>query len=109
MKHVVLFFAMMMMTIISFGQSQTWVSGYINANGQYIQSHWRQNPDKTNHNNWSTVQQINPYTNDQGTKAKDYSPQANNYGQGKTIFIGPKGGQYYYNNNGNKVYVPKRR
>jgi len=40
--------------------------------------------------------------------AKDYSSGSYNYGSGKTIQTGPKGGQYYYNSNGNKTYVPKR-
>ncbi|MBK6497038.1 MAG: hypothetical protein IPG00_02265 [Saprospiraceae bacterium] len=39
---------------------------------------------------------------------KDYSSEAYNYGAGQTIYTGPRGGQYYYNSKGNKVYVPKR-
>jgi colicin import membrane protein len=27
---------------------------------------------------------------------------------GKTIYEGPRGGQYYYNSNGNKTYVKKQ-
>lgn len=37
------------------------------------------------------------------------SEKANNYGKNQQIRTGKKGGQYYQNSNGNKVYVPKRR
>ena len=33
---------------------------------------------------------------------------AYNYGSGRTIHTGSRGGQYYINSNGNKTYVPKR-
>ncbi|MCZ2299545.1 MAG: hypothetical protein LC134_08715 [Chitinophagales bacterium] len=109
MKNVFLVIAMIFTFFISYGQSQTWVNGYYKSNGTYVQGHWRQKADNTNHNNWSTTQQTNPYTGQTGTRAKDYSSQANNYGAGKTIHTGPRGGQYYYNSKGRKVYVPKRR
>ena len=40
---------------------------------------------------------------------RDYSSDAYNYGSGRTIYQGSKGGQFYYNNNGTRTYVPKRR
>ncbi len=40
---------------------------------------------------------------------RDYSSAAYNYGSGRTIYQGSKGGQFYYNNNGTRTYVPKRR
>ena len=40
--------------------------------------------------------------------ARDYSRDAYNYGAGHTIHTGSRGGQYYYNSNGRKTYVPKR-
>jgi hypothetical protein len=89
-------------------QSTTYVPGYYRSNGTYVNGYYKTNNDKTNHNNYSTTQNVNPYTNDSGTKAKDYTPQAYNYGSGQTIYTGPNGGQYYYNSRGNKVYVPKR-
>ena len=44
-----------------------------------------------------------------GSVAKDYSPQAENYGSGKVIHTGPRGGQYYINDKGNKIYIPKQK
>lgn len=40
---------------------------------------------------------------------RDYSSDAYNYGSGRTIYQGSKGGQFYYNNNGTRTYVPKRQ
>ena len=88
--------------------SQTYVSGYYKSNGTYVQGHYRTAKDDTNHNNWSTSGNTNLYTGTTGSVARDYSPQATNYGQGKTIHTGPQGGQYYNNNNGNRTYVPKQ-
>lgn len=31
------------------------------------------------------------------------------YTNSKSIYTGPKGGQYYYNSKGNKTYIPKRK
>ena len=81
---------------------------YTKDNGTNVQSHYKTNTNTTNHDNFSTDGNTNPYTGEKGSKAKDYSPDASNYGSGKTIQTGEKGGQYYINNNGNKTYVPKR-
>ncbi len=89
--------------------STTHVNGYYKANGTYVQGHNRSSKNSTNHDNWSTSGNTNPYNGNRGTRAKDYSSGAYNYGSGKVIQTGPKGGQYYINSKGNKTYVPKRR
>jgi len=83
-------------------------SGYIKSNGTYVDGHYKTNSNSTNWDNFSTTPNTNPCTGSIGTRAKDYSSGAYNYGQGQTIQTGPKGGQYYINSNGNKTYVPKR-
>ena len=47
----------------------------------------------------------NPYK--QYSSYPSYTPPAPSYTPNdfKTIYTGPRGGQYYYNNSGNKVYV----
>ena len=85
-----------------------WVDGYFRKDGTYVEGHYRQRPNATNADNYSTLQNFNPYNGKKGTRAKDYSPEAYNYGAGREIHVGPKGGQYYYNNSGRKTYVPKR-
>lgn len=83
-------------------------SSYTKDNGVNVNSHYKTNSNSTNHDNFSTKGNTNPYTGKSGSKAKDYSTDANNYGSGKTIQTGERGGQYYINSNGNKTYVPKR-
>lgn len=75
----------------------------------YVQGHNKTKTNTTNHDNYSTTGNTNPFTGQKGSRAKDYSPQAYNYGQGRAIYTGPRGGQYYINSKGNKTYVPKRR
>ena len=82
--------------------------GYQRSNGTYVQGHYKTESNTTNLDNFSTQGNINPYTLQSGTRAQDYSPDALNYGQGQIIQTGPRGGQYYINENGRKTYVPKR-
>lgn len=83
-------------------------NGYTKTDGTYVDPHYKTNTNNTNTDNFSTKDNVNTFTGESGTKAKDYSKDALNYGSGKTIHTGSKGGQYYYNDKGNKVYVPKR-
>lgn len=89
--------------------STTHVNGYYKSNGTYVESHNRSSRNSTNHDNWSTSGNSNPYTGTSGSRAMDYSSRAYNYGSDHTIQTGSRGGQYYINSNGNKTYVPKRR
>lgn len=84
-------------------------SGYTRSNGTYVQGYYKTNSNSTNHDNFSTRGNVNSFTGSEGTRARDYSSGAYNYGSGRTIHTGPRGGQYYINSNGNKTYVPKRR
>ena len=86
----------------------TTVSGYTRSNGTYVESHIRTMPNDTNWDNFSTKSNSNPFTGSTGHRARDYSRDAYNYGAGHTIHTGSRGGQYYYNSNGHKTYVPKR-
>jgi len=81
---------------------------YIKSDGTIVEPHYKTKANKTNEDNFSTNGNVNTYTGKAGTKAKDYSPDAQNYGKGKVTQTGSKGGQYYINSKGNKTYVPKR-
>ena len=83
-------------------------SGYVRTDGTFVEPHYNTVSNNTNLDNFSTVGNTNPYTGETGTRARDYSSGALNYGVGETIFTGPRGGQYYINDNGNKTYVPKQ-
>ncbi len=86
----------------------TFVDSYTRNDGTFVQSHYKSMPNDTNWDNFSTQGNTNPFTGTTGHRAKDYSSDALNYGKGHTIHQGTRGGQYYYNSNGNKIYVPKR-
>jgi uncharacterized protein YxeA len=109
-------FSILLLTLSFIGKAQTYNSNSYYQQGYYRQStgtqvngHFKTQSNNTNWDNYSTQGNTNPYTNQSGTRARDYSTESDNYGSGQTIYEGPKGGQYYINSNGNKTYVPKRR
>ena len=88
--------------------ADTWVNGYIKRDGTYVQGHYRQDPNSTNWDNYSTQGNVHPYSGESGTRARDHSAEAYNYGGGRSIQTGPRGVQFYFNDSGRKIYVPKR-
>lgn len=92
----------------SVNSSSRYQRGYVKKDGTYVQGHYKTRSNRTNHDNYSTQSNVNPYTHEKGKRAKDYSRDAYKYGQGKVVQTGPKGGQYYINGKGKKIYVPKR-
>lgn len=109
MNKLLFTISLLMSTSFLKAQSTTYVNGYTKSNGTYVEGHYKTTTNSTNHDNFSTKGNYNYNNNSNGSRAKDYSTDALNYGSGKTINEGSKGGQYYINNNGNKTYVPKRR
>lgn len=108
MKKFIFLLTVGILGVIFTTNAQTYVNGYFRKDGTYVQGHYRNSRNVTNHDNYSTIGNSNPYTGKAGTVARDYSSDAYNYGAGQIINTGPKGGQYYINSNGNKTYVPKR-
>jgi hypothetical protein len=45
-----------------------YVEGYYRNDGTYVEPHWRSDPDGDISNNWSTYPNVNPHTNQIGTK-----------------------------------------
>lgn len=127
-KFIFALVAMIATSTVSFGQSYnyngsrnttssygygvnsntTTVNGYTRSNGTYVNGYTRTQRNNTNHDNYSISGNNNSYTGTTGSRARDYSTQSYNYGSGHTIQTGSRGGQYYVNSRGNKVYVPKR-
>lgn len=106
MKKVLLFVLGLLFALSAI--ADTYVNGYYRKDGTYVQGYYRTSPNSTTTDNYSSQGNINPYTGDAGTRANDYTPDAANYGAGQTIYTGPRGGQYYINDSGRKVYVPKQ-
>lgn len=46
----------------------THVRGYSKKDGTYVQPHFRSSSNNTQHDNWSTKGNVNPYTGKEGTK-----------------------------------------
>ena len=86
----------------------TWQKSYFRNDGTLVKGHYKTVRNNTNWDNFSSFGNYNPYNSSVGSRAKDYTPQVFNYGSGRTIYTGSRGGQYYINSNGNKTYVPKR-
>lgn len=106
-----LFFSFLLISSMACAQtnnSARYQNGYYKpSTGTFVQPHYKTNSNYTNHDNYSTSGNSNSYTGKSGYRARDYSSGASNYGAGNTIYTGSRGGQYYYNSNGNKTYVPK--
>ena len=108
MKKVTRLIVHLALCFFASAHADEYVNGYYKKDGTYVQGYTRSSPNTTNRDNYSTQGNNNPYTGSSGTKAPDYSPNAQNYGGGRSIYTGPQGGQYYYNDSGKKVYVPKQ-
>lgn len=111
MKKVFLLFLVLCFQFSLFSQvnpNSHFQRGYVKKSGTYVQPHYKTNTNKTNHDNYSTKGNNNTHTGSNGHRAKDYSPESQNYGKDKTIKSGSRGGQYYINDKGKRVYVPKR-
>ena len=109
-KYLVFLFIVLMAVTATMAQSHKYQRGYTRkSTGTYVTGHYKTRSDRTNHNNFSTRGNRKPYTGSKGFRARDYSSRAYNYGKGRTIKTGSRGGQYYNNSRGNKTYVPKRR
>lgn len=108
MKKLFITLIALLICSVAYSQSTTYVKGYYRKDGTYVSPHRKTTPNKTNKDNYSTSGNYNPYTGKKGYIAPDYSTKSYNYGSGKTIHTGSRGGKYYYNSKGKKTYVPKR-
>lgn len=112
MKNLIFLFGFVCFANLVFAQTNTstrYQKGYVKrSTGTYVAPHNKTTTNSTNVDNFSTKDNTNTFTSKSGNKAKDYSPEAKNYGSGKPIKTGSKGGQYYISNKGKKTYVPKR-
>lgn len=63
----------------SVNSSSRYQRGYVKKDGTYVQGHYKTRSNRTNHDNYSTQSNVNPYTNEKGKRAKDYSRDAYKY------------------------------
>jgi hypothetical protein len=87
----------------------TYQNSYIRkSTGTFVEGSYRTKSNNTNTDNMSTKGNFNPFKGIFGKRARDYSVEAQNYGEGRVIHRGIFGGRYYINDMGKKVYVPKQ-
>ena len=98
MIRITLLFVLCAFVSIAFA-ADTYVKSYTKSNGTVVQGHYRSAPNSTVDDNYSSYGNSNPYTGAIGT-AKVYQNTND-----RTIYTGPRGGRYYINENGKKVYV----
>ena len=94
-----IFFAMVAMlatSMVSVAQSYNYGSNSRRSTTTSTYGSYGTNPSTTS---------VSGYTRSNGTYVNGYTRTQRN---GHTIQTGPRGGQYYTNSRGNKVYVPKR-
>lgn len=56
------------LSVTSFAEAATRVSGYMRSNGTYVQSYYRSSPNSTRYDNYSYRSNVNPYTGKSGSK-----------------------------------------
>lgn len=124
MKKVFLLFVLMFVSASSFAQSTVYVNGHYRSNGTYVNGYYKTVPNQTVLDNYSTKGNYNPYTGNYGTvtpynyrsvntlpnysKTSYDTPSYSSYSSSpvyRTVYTGPRGGNYYINSNGNKTYV----
>lgn len=95
------------------------VQGYYNADGTYVEGHYRTNPNSTTKDNYSTYPNVNPWTGEQGTKHATAPtmnfvtpvPEQRLFGQGQvqqfqtTVPAQQPTGYYYTDEYGNTRWV----
>ena len=79
MKKLIFTISFLAISAFASAQSSTYVSGYTKSDGTYVQGYYKTTSDQTNTNNYSTQGNTNVYTNESGTKPRDYSPQSKIY------------------------------
>lgn len=71
MKKILFFIAFLFAATNSFAQTSTYVSGYTNSKGNYVQGYYRTAPNSARNDNYSTVGNTNPYTGTSWTQPRD--------------------------------------
>ena len=61
------FFILVAMLAVSNLYGSVYVKGHVNKNGKYIKPYYKTSPNKTKQDNWSSKNQVNPYTGEKGT------------------------------------------
>lgn len=87
---------------------QQYIEGYCRKDGTCVPGHFRSRPNDSALDNYSTAGNLNPNTGRISNQEVEIPATSGQGLSSPLMHIGPRGGQYYINENGRKVYVPKR-
>ncbi|MDW8295633.1 MAG: hypothetical protein RMJ97_02010, partial [Raineya sp.] len=83
-RYYLLFAILFLLNLEVKGQEYRYQRGYYKpSTGTYVQPHMKTYNNETNHDNFSTKYNTNPFTNQKGYRARDYSYESYNYGAGQ--------------------------
>lgn len=74
-----------MLLVAATASADQWVNGYTKKDGTYVEGHYRSSPNQYRYDNYSSQNNSNPYTGQQGSGRNEWSstPQYNDsYGNG---------------------------
>ena len=91
-----------------FAIADEYVPGYVRRDGKIVEGYFRSSPNGNALDNYSTRGNFNPNTGRVSTRELEMPATSGNDLSPPALQVGPRGGQYYYNDSGKKVYVPKR-
>jgi len=94
--------------IAGVSSAQQYIQGYCKKDGTCVDGHFRTRPNDTAYDNYSSRGNINPNTGRISSQEVEIPSTSGQGLSSQQIHIGPRGGQYFYDENGRKVYVPKR-
>lgn len=100
--------AVALIALISTAASaEQYVKGYCKKDGTCVQGHFKTSPNGTALDNYSTRGNFNPNTGKVSTRDLE-TPTSPSQQPGGPLQIGPRGGQYYVNESGKRVYVREK-
>jgi hypothetical protein len=68
MKSLIIFSLLFIIICSNAAVADVYVRGYTKSNGTYVAPYYRSNPNSNFNDNWSTKPNVNPYTNQSGTR-----------------------------------------
>ena len=86
-------------------QAQQYVEGYCKKDGVCVQGYFKTRPNGTALDNYSSAGNLNPNTGRVSKRDIEIPSTPGVDLTGPQLQIGPKGGQYYINDLGKRVYV----
>jgi hypothetical protein len=103
-----LIFLVVTLGISSFSAADEYVPAYVRRDGTIVQGHFRSSPNGTAIDNYSTRGNFNPNSGRVSTRELEIPATSGGDRNSAPLQVGPRGGRYYINESGEKVYVRRQ-